>query len=80
MSDKGNVRSSFLWSDGPSVGGESDGKGHCGRFLLLFRTAHVAIHIFSVYYIIRVEDSNALQKNLGTDLTKFYELVNFNST
>ena len=50
------------------------------KFLLLFRTAHVVIHIFSVYYIIRVEDSNALQKNLGTDLTKFYELVNFNST
>ena len=29
MSDKGNVRRSFLWSDGPSVGGESDGEGHC---------------------------------------------------
>ena len=29
MSDKGNVRRSFLWSDGPSVGGELDGKGHC---------------------------------------------------
>ena len=28
-SDKGNVRRSFLWSDGPSVGGESDGEGHC---------------------------------------------------
>ena len=40
------VRRSFLWSDGPSVGGESDGEGHCrtadsGRLevLLIFRTA-----------------------------------------
>ena len=38
------VKRSFLWSVGPSVGGESDGKGHWrtadGRkFLLLFRTA-----------------------------------------
>ena len=43
-SDKGNVWRSFLWSDGPSVGVESDGKGHCRtadgwKFLLLFRTA-----------------------------------------
>ena len=43
-SDKGNVRRSFLWSVGPSVGGEFDGEGHCrtadGRkFFLLFRTA-----------------------------------------
>ena len=38
------VRRSFLWLGSPSVGGESDGEGHCrtadGRkFLLLFRTA-----------------------------------------
>ena len=48
-SDRGNVRRSFLWSVSPSVGGESDGEGHCwtaddgrrtdGRkFLLLFKT------------------------------------------
>ena len=54
-SGKGNVRRSFLWSDNPSVGGESDGsrtgvgresdgEGHCRtadgwKCLLLFRTA-----------------------------------------
>ena len=39
-SDRGYVKRSFLWSVGPSVGGESDSEGHCrtadGRkFLLL---------------------------------------------
>ena len=29
MSDRGNVRISFLWSVGLSVGGEPDGEGHC---------------------------------------------------
>ena len=29
MSNRGNVRSSFLWSVGPSVGGESDDERHC---------------------------------------------------
>ena len=43
-SDRGNVKRIFLWSVGPSVGGESDGKGHCRmadrrKFLLFFRTA-----------------------------------------
>ena len=28
-SDRGNVKRSFLWLDGPLVGGESDGEGHC---------------------------------------------------